>query len=308
MLDPDTFLITLYVMVDDFAKASLPREARPGPRPSLARSEVITLAVFGQFAHFLSERDFYRWAARHLRAAFPALPDRAQLNRLVRRHAASVTAFFCHLAERLDARSCAYEALDATALVVRDAKRRGRGWLWGQADIGWSNRLGWYEGLHLLVSTTPAGVITGYGLAPASTKDQPLAETFFAARHAAAAGLPGVGARAAAPYVMDKGFEGYDRHQHWSSDYGAAVICLPKRNSLKPWPRGLRRFVAGVRQIVETVNEKLQHAFRLSRERPHALEGAQARVAAKVALHNFCIWLNCQLGRPGLAFADLVDW
>ena len=66
--------------------------------------------------------------------------------------------------------------------------------------------------------------------------------------------------------------------------------------------------MAGVRQIVETVNEKLQHAFRLSRERPHALEGAQARVAAKVALHNFCIWLNRQLGRPGLAFADLVDW
>jgi len=25
-------------------------------------------------------------------------------------------------------------------------------------------------------------------------------------------------------------------------------------------------------------------------------------------LHNFCIWLNEQLGRPRLAFTDLVDW
>jgi hypothetical protein len=25
-------------------------------------------------------------------------------------------------------------------------------------------------------------------------------------------------------------------------------------------------------------------------------------------LHNFCIWLNAQLGRPLLAFTDLVDW
>src|SRR5258707_816231 len=26
---------------------------------------------------------------------------------------------------------------------------RGTGWLAGQVDIGWSNRLGWYEGFHL---------------------------------------------------------------------------------------------------------------------------------------------------------------
>jgi len=308
MLDPDTFLTTLYVMVDDFAKAFLPTEVRPGPRPALTRSEVITLALFSQWAHFQSERDFYRWGARHLRPAFPTWPARAQLNRQTRRHAAATAAFFLHLAGRLGAHACAYEALDATALVVRDSSRRGRGWLCGQADLGWSNRLGWYEGLHLLISATPAGVITGYGLAPASVKDQPLAETFFAARHAGAPRLPGVGAKSRAPYVVDKGFEGYDLHQHWCGDYGASVICLPKRNSLKPWPRRLRRFVAGVRQIIETVNAKLHHTFGLSRERPHTLEGAQARVAAKAALHNFCIWLNRQLGRPGLAFADLVDW
>src|SRR5215212_2296886 len=308
MLDPDTFLTTLYVMVDDFAKAFLPVEVRPGPQPSLGRSEVVTLAVFSQWAHFQSERDFYRWGARHLRPAFPTWPAREQLNRQVRRHAASITAFFLHLAGRLGARDSAYEALDATALVVRDSSRRGRGWLCGQADIGWSNRLGWYEGLHLLLAVSPAGVITGCGLAPASTKDQPMADTFFAARHVAASALGSAGAKSPAPYIMDKGFEGYELHQHWFGDYGAAVICLPKRHSLQPWPRSLRRFVAGARQIVETVNAKLHHAFRLSRERPHALSGAQARVAAKVALHNFCIWLNRRLGRPGLAFADLVDW
>jgi hypothetical protein len=32
-------------------------------------------------------------------------------------------------------------------------------------------------------------------------------------------------------------------------------------------------------------------------------------LAARVALHNFCIWLNEQLGRPRLAFvADLLEW
>jgi len=59
---------------------------------------------------------------------------------------------------------------------------------------------------------------------------------------------------------------------------------------------------------VETVDEKLSHPFRLDRARPHDRSGLQARVAAKIALHNFCIWLNAQLGRPRLAFADLVAW
>ena len=44
---------------------------------------------------------------------------------------------------------------------------------------------------------------------------------------------------------------------------------------------------------------------RLDRERPHLLQGVRTRLAAKVALHNFCIWLNCQLDRPNMAFADL---
>ena len=308
MLDTDTFLTTLYVMIDDFAKASLPAEVRPGPRSSLTRSEVITLAVFSQWACFQSERGFYAWAARHLRAAFPTLPARAQLNRLVRQHWREITAFGLHLSAELGERHCAYQALDSTALVVRDAKRRGRGWLCGQADIGWSNRLGWYEGLHLLLAVDPTGVITGHGLCPASVKDQRMAETFFAVRHCPHRALCGVGAQSVAPYVTDKGFEGERWHQHWFENYGAAVICLPKRDVRPPWPRRLRRFVASVRQIVETVNEKLHYAFRLSRERPHALSGAQARVAAKAALHNFCIWLNRQLNRPGLAFADLVDW
>jgi len=59
---------------------------------------------------------------------------------------------------------------------------------------------------------------------------------------------------------------------------------------------------------VETVYEQLYHTFRLDRERPHDLSGFQARLAAKIALHHFCIWFNEQLGRPRLAFTDLVDW
>jgi hypothetical protein len=308
VVDADTFLTALYVMVDDFDKTHLPPEIRPGPSAALTRSELLTLAIFGQWQGFGSERGFYRYARRHLRAAFPALPAREQFNRQLRRHYGALVACFLHLARLLGAPCAPYEALDTAAVPTRDARRRGRGWLPGLADIGWSNRLGWFEGVRLLLAVTPAGAITGFGLGPGSAKDQPLAETFFALRRRPHPRARGVGAPAAGPYLAAKGFEGRERHRHWARAYGAAALCPPKRTSARPWPRAWRRWLAGRRQIVETVVGALLHTFRLDHERPHTLPGLQARAAAKVALHNFCLWLNAQLGRPNLAFADLVDW
>ena len=45
MIDTDTFVTILYVLADDFCKANLSCDIRPGPNASLSRSEVITLAV-----------------------------------------------------------------------------------------------------------------------------------------------------------------------------------------------------------------------------------------------------------------------
>jgi hypothetical protein len=308
MVDVDTFLTILYVMIDDFCKAHLPVEPHPGPQAALSRSEVLTLAIFGQWQAFGSERGLYRYAQRHLRAAFPSWPTRAQFNRQLRRHQLALVLSVLHLVQLLAAQQCPYEALDSTGVATRDAKRRGPGWLPGLANIGWSNRLGWYEGFHLLLAVSPVGVITGFGFGPASTKDQLVAETFFALRRCPQPQWRGAGAPAHGPYVVDKGFAGALDHTAWYQHYGASVICPPKRNSKRPWPKQLRRWVAGRRQMVETVYDKLYHMFRLDRERPHELKGFQARLAAKIALHNFCLWLNVQLGRPRLAFVDLVAW
>jgi len=304
----DTFLTTLYVMVDDFCLLSLPPEPHPGPQAALSRSEVVTLALCGPWQGLGSERGFFRSAPRHLRAAFPQLPTREQSNRQVRQQQAALVAFFLSLVQLLAAQRWAYEALASSGVPTRAAKRRGAGWLPGLADIGWSHRLGWYEGVPLLLAVNPLGVITGLGLASARTKEQPLAETCCALRRQPPPGLASVGPPACGPYVVDKGFEGQVKQVPWGRAYGAEVVCPPKRKSQRPWPKPLRRWLAGVRQMVETVHDKLQHPFRLDRERPHALSGLQARLAAKSALHNFCMWLHEQLGRPRLALMDVVDW
>jgi len=168
----------------------------------------------------------------------------------------------------MEAQRCPYEALDSSAMPVRDAKRRGAGWMAGNADIGWSNGLGWYEGFRLLVALNPTGVITGFGFACASTKDQPLAETFFALRREPNPRVPSVGSAATGPYVTDKGFEGEENHRRWRECFGACLVCPPRRHGRKRrWPKGLRRWAASIRQIVERVYEKLHDAFGLRRER-----------------------------------------
>lgn len=244
MLDTDTFLTQLYVMTDNFCKQHLPpelaHEVTLGRPASLCCSEVLTLAIFSQWRHFASERDFYRWAQRHLRPAFPDLPDRSQFNRLLRQHYRSLVAFWQHLTQQLRPVDSTgyYEALDATAVPVRCASRRGSGWLTGQADKGVAGRVGWYSGFYLLASTDACGVFTGWGFGSASTKDQPLATAFLQARATAHKRLPTVGQKPpeGSFYLTDSGFQGQALHQQWwqesrvrgGSDYAAAASGWPR--------------------------------------------------------------------------------
>jgi hypothetical protein len=308
VVDTETFLTILYVAADDFVKTGGQQDSHPGPAPSLCASEVLALGILAQWARFPSECDFYRYAHKHLRCAFPRLPKLSQFNRLLRHHQPALAAFAVHLAELLGAQQSPYEALDGMALEVRDRRRRGSGWLAGQATIGYSNRLGWYEGFYLLTACTAQGVVTGFGLGPAASNDRQLAETLFALRLRPDPRLPSAGLPASGPYLADKGFAGHQWQGHWWAEYGVRTLCLPQANSHPHWPQALRRWQVSLRQIVETVHAKFAQAWRLRRERPHCLGGLLARLSAMMALHNFCIWLNRQLGRPNLAFADLLDW
>jgi hypothetical protein len=87
-------------------------------------------------------------------------------------------------------------------------------------------------------------------------------------------------------YLTDNGFCGH--YADWRQSYAACVISPPQRSqSRHPWPKAWRRWLAGLRQIVETVHDKLLNTFRLDGERPHLLQGFRIRLAASVTLHNF---------------------
>lgn len=84
-MDLDSFLVSLYVLVDDWWKVAHPSDPpKPGRPLSLSHSEVLTLAILAQWPRFRSERDFWRFAHSHLRTYFPTLCSQSQLNRRIR--------------------------------------------------------------------------------------------------------------------------------------------------------------------------------------------------------------------------------
>src|SRR5688500_8282564 len=142
MLDPETFLTELYVLIDDWDKAQPAPPPAPGPAPQLSRSEVLTLVVFGQWDVFPSERAFWRYAGRHLRPAFPGLRSRIQFVRAVRQWQDRLSALAVWLGQ-VAVPACTYEIVDATGVATRNAQRRGGGWLAAHSGKGKCSRLGW---------------------------------------------------------------------------------------------------------------------------------------------------------------------
>ncbi len=297
MMDLDSLLVSLYVLVDDWWKADHPSSAlrKPGRPVLLSESEVLTLAILAQWPRFRSERDFWRFARAHLRPYFPSLCSQSQLNRCIRAPEPELRLLQRALAEDLTEPSAVYRVMDTTlvpAMVRVRASRKGL--FCGQASFGRSaSKTEWVYGFKVALVVDPDGVITAFGLAPANSDERPIGEALVASdRHGA--------------YLADKGFTGVEWERLWMEIYGALVAANPKNDSRRAWPKADRRWASGKRQIIEGVIGQLKDFFCLERHRAKTLGGLLTRLAAKVAAYTCAQRINDSLGRPLRHLADLL--
>ena len=295
-MDLDSFLVSLYVLVDDWWQAVhglAPR--RPGRPALLTDPEVITLAILAQWPRFRSERDFWRFAWAHLRSYFPKLCSQGQFNRRVRALEPELRALQQSLAEELSDPSAVYRVMDTTLIpaIVRVRASR-KGLFCGQATFGRSaSKTEWVYGFKVALVVDPGGVITAFGLAAASSDERPIGDALVASdRHEA--------------YLADKGFTGVEWERRWLEEYGALVAATPYDNSRRAWTKADRRWAAGKRQIVEGVIGQLKDFFALERHRAKTLGGLLTRLAAKVAAYTCTQRINDSIGRPLRQLADLL--
>ena len=295
-MDLDSFLVSLYVLVDDWWQVGHGRVPRRPGRPALLSDpEVITLAILAQWPRFRSERDFWRFASAHLRPYFPKLCTQGQFNRRVRALEPELRAVQQAFARDLCEPSAIYHVLDTTLIpaVVRVRASR-KGLFCGQATFGRSaSKTEWVYGFKVALVVDPKGVVSAFFLAAASSDERPIGDALVASdRHEA--------------YLADKGFTGVEWERRWLEVYGALVAATPYDDSRRAWSKEDRRWAAGKRQIIEGVIGQLKDFFSLERHRAKTLGGLLARLAAKVAAYTCGQRINDSLGRPLRHLADLL--
>ena len=88
-MDLDTFLTTLYVLVDDWYKSRIAptMERHAGRPPHMSDSEVLTVALAGRWqvgVPWRSERGLVRYMQKHGHGWFPTMLQRSAFNTRVR--------------------------------------------------------------------------------------------------------------------------------------------------------------------------------------------------------------------------------
>jgi hypothetical protein len=295
-MDLDSFLVSLYVLVDDWWKLEhASRPPKTGRPALLSDPEVLTLAILAQWPRFRSERDFWRFAWAHLRPYFPMLCSQGQLNRRIRALEPELRELQLAFARELTQPSAVYRVRDTTlvpAMVRVRASRKGL--FCGQATFGRSaSKTEWVYGFKVALVVDPQGVVSAFGLAPAASDERPIGDALIASDRYGA-------------YLADKGFTGVEWEQRWLEDYGALVAATPKDNSRRAWTKADRRWASGKRQIIEGVIGQLKDLFSLEHHRAKTLGGLLARLAAKVAAYTCGQRINDTLGRPLRHLADLL--
>jgi hypothetical protein len=182
-MDLDSFLVSLYVLVDDWWKLNRSSGPAKTGRPALLTDpEVLTLAILAQWPRFRSERDFWRFAQARLRSYFPNLCSQSQFNRRVRALEPEMRSLQRTFAQELAEPSAAYRVLDTTlvAAIVRVRASR-KGLFAGQATFGRSaSKTEWVYGFKVALVVDPQGVVSAFGLAPAASDERPIGEALVA--------------------------------------------------------------------------------------------------------------------------------
>jgi hypothetical protein len=327
-LDLETFLIALYVIVDDLYQRHIHPQmpACGGPAAQMSDSEVLCLGLAAQWRSgvpWKSERGIMRYVRKHLGHLFPSLLTQSAFNRRLRRLWGAFILIQDAVAAALTAAGD-YDVMDGFPIpVAHGARSFHPGWLADIARIGKGGNDRYFYGVRMMMIINQHGVATGWALASGNVQERWVAELLFSTRAGVPrvqgpldaqthqptmpaptewmAVLPSCGAVSYKPILSDSGFRGEAWLTHWATAY-AAHVC-PLSTAMPP---AQRHWWSAARQGVETTFANLTEHFGLKYPGAHTSWGLLMRVGAKVAAYNLGIVLNRLLGRPDFAFATLI--
>lgn len=333
-MDLDTFLTTLYVVVDDWYTANMAQQMvrTKGQKPQMSDSEVLTVALAGQWrvgVPWRSERGAVRYMQAHGRGWFPTMLQRSAFNERVRKLWAAFIGLQQGLSAKLRQPTEVYEVVDCVPLPacsIAQTHTHDGHWLWWSTKGYGGTHGGWYWGEQALVSVLPSGGVTGWIIGSAHTDDRWFLQALISQRHGqrelvgpsskqpnrpstppAHLGPYLAGGKAVTPYYLaDQGFNGWRWHDFWVEHYRNDVVSAPATHEQGAWSRAMRRWIKSHCQIVETAFSILTRVFDLQHLQAHSRWGQYTRVSIAMAAYNLGIYINRLAGRPDLSHATLI--
>jgi hypothetical protein len=301
MLCKATVLCTIFTIVDDAMKASPEIQRaldRPGPKPHLSDSEVVTVALYQELIGEPREDHFFRLHQWNLLSYFPGLNERSRYNRRKRDLWTVILAIRLSLQVVLDALELEDTgAVDSAPVPCVGRKRdKSSSAFVGFADYGiCSSKAMKYFGCKLHAVVGLSGTILGYLLTSAAPYDnQPLVELLDSIPHHLR-------------HLLGDGAYNDEKLQEYLQQYKNLTLLAPTKVNQPPKrPREQQKTQNRLRLICETVNAQLQEQMHLSKHYAKSIWGFMARVAAKVTAHSMGMMVNKLWGRPALRLADLA--
>jgi hypothetical protein len=290
---PQELLLVVFCLVDDEMKAAGGPPRRPGPRPRLADSEVITIELVGELWGLADDAAILRHFRVHHAAEFPAL-TRVDRTRFAR-HAADL----CWLKRRLQGRLAerlpevrGVWLVDSCPLPVCRFGRAGycRRFA-GAAAYGFDPlaRKAFY-GFRLHLRVGLGGAVLGYELAPANAHELDLAREL-------APSPPGVA-------LGDRNYWSPTLRAEFRAA-GGDLLAPYKQGKYDPTPERTERLLA-LRRRIETVFSHLVEWFALRRVKVRDLWHLEHRIVRKLLALTVAARLDLDAGRSPLRLEPLV--
>lgn len=291
-MDLESFIITVFCVIDDFLGAWRHKLRQRGPAPTLADSEVLTIEVVGEFLGIDTDQDLYGYFRRHYGDLFPGL-RRVHRTTFVRQAAnlwVVKSALWQHLsaATRQDAVLVILDSLPVPICHFARAHRcRGFAGLAAFGHDALAHQT--YYGLRLHLRVTWPGVITAATLAPANAADLAVAPELLVDHTG---------------WVLGDGAYWSPTVREDLATQGLALLAPPRGQAAKAqgWPRWLVQ----TRRRVETVLSQLTERYHAKRVRARDAWHLTARWLRKLVSHTMAVLLCQRASLPPLAFAKLI--
>jgi hypothetical protein len=291
------FLTALYTIVDDWYQQYAPTllRGKPGQKPRVADSEVLTLALAQHWLGYPHEREWLRVVQHNYQSLFPRLLSQSEFNRRVRNLCWLLNMLRYHVVQQLGLLTTDYRLLDGTPIHVRHWRRYGPGrLLLPGASLGYcAAKKETFYGYRLVVLTTSEGIITDWTLVGANVDERDAAEELLD--------------RYRNLHVLgDKGFLDQFRQTLLTALTGNHLLTPKRRNQAVQNPAEWDALLNRVRRKIETVFSQAKDVFGLEKPGARTLWGLLSRVIAKLTGLTLAAWVNKLHNRSPLALAHFT--